>query len=216
MVAIPEQPQLTFEQKKEQLQAWYLLKQSLTNIRNQEMPLRKYIAKIFVPEPVEGTNRADLQDGFDLILKHNFTRSVDAAALDASTTELRKAKVKVDELFEYKPTLVLSAYRTLTEEQRLLVDAVLVIDEGAPSIEIGPHKIEAAEPAQVSLPAPPAAAPTYALGPKAESFTLQDFYDQGWTNEMLIQEGYLIPQEPEGKPEPKRRGRAKGSKNKPK
>lgn len=140
MVAIPEQRTMTNEEAFALLNDWYAKQQQLAELKVTEILMRKQLAKFYFPAAVEGTNRLPLGGGFDLIVQQPINRKVDEASLDSLAQKLRKAKVKVDELFPYKPSLSVSQYRELTPEQKLLVDQCLTIEEGTPSMEIGPSK----------------------------------------------------------------------------
>lgn len=137
MTEIPEQQEMTPEQAYALLQEWYKHVQELAPLKVREVLMRKDLRAFYFPAPQEGTNRLFIGGGCDLMLKHQIIRKVDEAALDASVKDLRKAKIKVDELFVYKPQLVKKEYEALTPEQREMVDAVLTISEGeAPQLSI--------------------------------------------------------------------------------
>lgn len=159
MVAIPEKPQLTQEQAMQALQSWYGDQQQLRELRNKEMVERKSLFAYFFPSPVEGTNRFALGGGFDLKATQGYTRKVDEDALGAVKQKDAKAlKLNLDALFPTKPTLDLSEYRKLNEEQRRFVDTLLDIDEGSPSMEIC-ASVKATTPAVAAAPVPTVPAP---------------------------------------------------------
>jgi hypothetical protein len=211
------------EQAFAQLQAWYQTRKQLAALKQSEVLTRIDIARYYFREPVEGTNRFPLGDGYDIKYDYKISRNVDEALLDANLKKLRQAKVPVDALFEYKPRLVMDQYRALTEEQRLLVDAVLDIKPGdTPQIDIVPTTSENEPPLQTMpthapLPAAAAPAPVHQLvmTPLADGVPIEDFYAKGWTNEQLIAHGFAVAIEPERLEPPKpKRGRRPGSKNK--
>lgn len=139
MVQIPPQPQITPEQALAVLYAWYADQQALATLKTREILARKDVAKFYFPEPREGTNRFDLGGGFDLIGEFTFNRKVDEVALDAVKAKDAKAlNLNLDALFPRKPVLSVTAYRKLTPEQMKFVDALLDIDDGTPSLKIGP------------------------------------------------------------------------------
>ena len=116
---------------------WYELKLLLAKTKSAEMLLRKKIFEFFFPEPVEGTNTAQLEN--DFLLKGGFAydRQIDEAAWAAISKKLVKAGVKTpDVLVHWKPSLVKSEYDKLTEAQRHIMDQALVIKESSPSLEI--------------------------------------------------------------------------------
>ena len=131
MVKIPEN-QVT----QADLERWYVLQEELARKRNEEQLLRQKIFNGMFHEPVEGTNNLDLADGYVLKGKRVINRTVDEAAFKSSIEELAKNGIRTDEIVKYKPELVTSAYRKLTEEQRHLMDTVLIIKDGMPGLEI--------------------------------------------------------------------------------
>lgn len=216
-------PSMSPEAAVNQLTLWYELKSKLTELRGSEAALRRMLYAYYFPQPREGTNRVDIGFGMDLLLDFDVSRKVDAALLDDQLTNLRKAKVKVDELFIYKPTLVMEQYRALTNEQRLLVDACLDIDDtGLQSLSIVPAKKREVQPAQLAALAPPlpaAIAPPVpapepepvTLTEQAGDFTLEQFLASGWDIPTLVQHGYAIVNTPAPQPPRKKPGRPKGS-----
>lgn len=120
----------------EDLAEWYRLQEELKKIKASEMLLRQKIFAAYFPSPKEGTNDAPLDDGYVLKGKHTINREVDPGALGALKDKLLEAGIKADALVQYKPSLVLKEYRTLTEEQRQLFDQCLIVKPGSPALEI--------------------------------------------------------------------------------
>lgn len=120
----------------EDLTKWYELKEQLASIKASEMLLRQKIFAGYFPTPVEGTNDAPLADGYVLKGKYSITRDVDPGAIGALKDKLLEAGIKADALVQYKPSLVLKEYRTLTKEQQDLFDQCLIIKPGSPALEI--------------------------------------------------------------------------------
>lgn len=105
-----------------------------------EMELRKMISSLAFPNPAEGTTNLDLPAGWKLKLQYKLDRKVDEAALGAAIIELQKMLVNTDGLIARKPTLIVSAYRELTEEQRKVLDQALEIKPASPVLELVPPK----------------------------------------------------------------------------
>lgn len=124
------------EVKQEDIQQWYVLQDQLKKLKASEMLLRTRIFKGLFPNPVEGTNSYPLPDQWVLKGGYKLTRNIDIGSLQAMRERFVAAGVRADSLVEYKPSLVLSEYRTLTEEQRQLFDQCLEIKPGSPSLEI--------------------------------------------------------------------------------
>lgn len=124
----------------EELDEWYKMAQQLKKLRASEILLRKAIfGKCFL-SPKEGTNNYKLADDFVLKGVYSLERNVDEALLDERLTVMREAGIDTDALFVYKPRLAKSEYNTLTAEQQHLVDQVLIIKPGSPSLEIAKPK----------------------------------------------------------------------------
>jgi hypothetical protein len=196
--------------------------QHLKELKQAEMIKRKFVAPIYFPAPAEGTNKVDVGFGFELVLVHGFNFKIDENSLDSSAAVLRKAGIKVDKLFKYKPALVEAEYRLLTDEQKekLVGAGVITISESAPDLKIRaigdptPEELGMAQAVPIAPTQPPGEI-EYVMAPLAGDFTEDDYLKQGWTREMLIDKGFLIPREPETPPTPpKRRGRKPGTKNK--
>lgn len=140
MVQIPEN-----EVTQADLERWFVVKKQLNSIKTEEMFLRLKIYKgKFVTHdadgneilPKEGTNAVDLADGFKLKAQRVVNREVDKATLEVMKEDFRKSGINPDLLIEYKPSLKVREYRTLTEEQRKLFDQALIIKDGSPQLEI--------------------------------------------------------------------------------
>lgn len=104
-----------------------------------EQALRKEVAKLFFPDPTEGTNSTDLAQGWKLKLTHKIDRKVDEAALAAVKEELRKLDINPDPLVRFKPELDTKAYKALklvNEDATKIFDQALVIKESSPTLEL--------------------------------------------------------------------------------
>lgn len=140
MSQIPQQEPLTPEGAFAKLQTWFAQKLELAKVKTAEVLSRKEMAAYYFPEPVKGTQRLDLGDGFDLKLVHKFNYKVDEAAVDNVTAaQIKKMKLPWEDLFVYKPELSQSTYNDLTEEQRKFVDGLLIITDATPDLDIVPR-----------------------------------------------------------------------------
>jgi len=118
------------------LEEWFRLQEQLKQIKTLELMLRNKIFKGRFPNPIEGTNSTPLENGYVLKGKYVINREVDQGALGAMRPKLLEAGIKADDLVQYKPSLVLKEYRTLTAEQQQLFDQVLIVKPGTPALEI--------------------------------------------------------------------------------
>lgn len=102
-----------------------------------EMELRRMLAATVFPAPKEGTNRAELTDGFELKYNYSIDRDVDKAVLPAVAEQVRAAfNINTDELIRNKPELALAKYRELPDDARKMFDQALKIKPGTPTLEI--------------------------------------------------------------------------------
>lgn len=118
---------------------WYVTKKQLSELKVKEMLMRTRIFRFFFPAPKEGTNTSTpLADGSGAVVKgqHIVNREVDKAALTVLQEQFVGAGIKVDDLIEWKPSLKISMYRELTDEQRHLFDQCLTVKDGSPQLEI--------------------------------------------------------------------------------
>lgn len=131
MTQIPEN-----EVTMQDLVNWQEMVQQLRNLKNAEMLLRKKIAKHYFPLAIEGTQKADLNAGYKLKLTLPYTRDFDMGALSAAREDFQAQGIPVESLMRTKYELDKKEYNTLTEEQRVTFDQVLIIKPGSPSLEI--------------------------------------------------------------------------------
>lgn len=118
------------------IEVWYDMQQKLAALKASEMLLRTKIFRGLFTEPKEGVNTHDLSDGWVLKGTYVITREIDLTALSAYREEFAAQGIVSDELVNYKPSLSVSSYKTLTEEQKKLFDNALIIKPGSPSMKI--------------------------------------------------------------------------------
>lgn len=118
------------------LTAWYEMQEKLRVLKADEMTLRKKIVASYFPAPTEGTNSAPLADGWVLKMTQPVTRGIDIAVLETMSAEFQEKGISISMLIDWKPSLKVSVYKELEEEQRHLFDQVLVIKPGSPSLKI--------------------------------------------------------------------------------
>jgi hypothetical protein len=123
------------------LAEWYAADELLAKAKAEELRLRNLVGGLFFTNPVEGTNSADVNDGTGAVvkLKQPINRKVlpeELAKLERAIGTNNRRSVIVSECIKYKPELVLSAYRELTEDERTWFDAALEIKEGTFALEV--------------------------------------------------------------------------------
>ena len=120
---------------KEKLAYWYKLSQNLKELKAEELKLRKQIFNECFKE-TEGSHQLDLEDGYVLKAKLPFTRTVDKGAFDALRKPLSEKGINCDKLVNFKPSLVLTEYRKLSEDESFAFSECLLTKPGTPSLEI--------------------------------------------------------------------------------
>lgn len=145
MTAIPAPTATT-----EDVAAWFKVKKELDDLKTKEMLMRQRIFKAFFPAPKEGTNTVVLPDTYQLKGVHVINRKILEEGMQAlcyrpqisegvfGLSKLEEAGVSPQAIIKWKPELAISVYRELTEEQRHLVDQMLLIDAGSPQLKIEP------------------------------------------------------------------------------
>lgn len=129
------------EDRIELLKKWFAADKLMRETKAEELRLRKLVGGMFFDKPKEGTNDADVNDGTGAVvkLKQPITRTVlpeELAKLERTIGTNNRRSAIVSECIKYKPELVLSAYRALTDEERAWLDGALEIKEGTFAIEV--------------------------------------------------------------------------------
>lgn len=128
------------------LQEWHqavLAAQEAKKLVEAEQALRKEVMALFFPEPVEGTNKFELEAGWSLKATHKIERKVDEAALPAVLQQLREMGVNPDTLIRTKPDLDTKAYKSLVQinpDAAHVFEQALTIKPGSPTVELVPPK----------------------------------------------------------------------------
>lgn len=135
MSEIPEEPDIDMIQF---VGDWYSDVLELKKLKVREMMLRKRIFNHYFPTPLEGTNTFILPDDYQLKGNYKIDRAVEHEPLVLLKDDFREKGISVDDLVEYKPSLILKNYRALSEENKTTFGQVLSIKPGSPSLEIKP------------------------------------------------------------------------------
>ena len=118
------------------LNAWQEQKKIAADSKALEMTLRKELFNKFFPNPEEGVNKLELQDGWGAKGTYKLDRKIDEAALPAVNDQLKELGVAFDGLVKNKPSLVIKEYKKLNEEHRAIFDEALTTKPGSPTLEI--------------------------------------------------------------------------------
>lgn len=131
----------TSQQLSEMLSQWHQLQSQLSVVKVHELRLRNLLFGELFPNPVEGTNKFSLTDGYVLKAKHVINRTVDEAVYKKSREEFTEKEVPLD-IVKYKIELSVSIYKGLDDEQTELFDRCLVSKPGTPSLELVVPKVK--------------------------------------------------------------------------
>lgn len=110
-------------------------------LEEEELVLRKALFGHVFPEPREGTNRVDLNGGWQLEGQYKLDRKIDEAALPAVFEAMPEGSK--DYLVTYRPSLVLQMYRTLPENLLQIFDQCLTTKASTPTLKLVPPKVDA-------------------------------------------------------------------------
>jgi len=114
-------------------QQWLRVSEELRRIKGEEMALRLEICKDILEDKVEGTLTEMVDDRrYKVSATAKLIRSLDRSVLETIWDDLSDEE---RECIDYKPTLVLSNYRTIEEEGGKLVEAITV-KPGTPTLKI--------------------------------------------------------------------------------
>ena len=117
------------------LEKWYEVQKNLAKVKDEEAKLRKEVFKLFFPNPIEGTNTTELDDGWVLKGVHKLNRKVNETAL--LTVQKRKGMDEVvKNVIAYKPSLKKTEYNKLPDAKKNVLDGALVMTPGTPSLEV--------------------------------------------------------------------------------
>lgn len=116
------------------LTAWRQAAEVLENVKKMEMELRKKLVSENFAESKAGSNKTEVPGG-ELVYTKKFTTSVDEELFDRVAQEADIAGIDVGLLFKVKHSLDNKRYKTLSDEQKAIVDQMLITKESAPVLE---------------------------------------------------------------------------------
>lgn len=117
------------------LYEWYEADLALKAAKEKEMELRKQVFEAYFPEPVEGTNKVEVEGGAVLIANLPYNYSLDEDGVEAGLALVPKGKQET--LVVYKPTLVKKVYNGLSAKAKAAFTAeCVVVKPGTPSLQI--------------------------------------------------------------------------------
>lgn len=130
------------------LTEWNEAATELARVKAKENELRLAAVKLLSdPTKLKGTENVELGNGYKLkiVKKENFSfvknpeGKTDTVAINNVLAQLSESMGTTEiaaRLVEYKPEFKVSEYNRLTIEQKKLVDKVLVVSPGTPTLEV--------------------------------------------------------------------------------
>lgn len=130
------------------LKNWEDAKIKLEAAKTSEMEARKAVADYCFPEAREGTNRIELNQGFSLKMVHKLNHKIAASNDQVDAIEVEAGKLGnegtflIERVITWTPGFSKSEYKKLDvslpthAKVKALVDSVLEITPGAPTLEI--------------------------------------------------------------------------------
>ena len=116
---------------------WADQKRALSAAKDLENHMRLGIVNTFFAKAKsEGSSTMKVADGRKIAATKVLNRTVDVELLQVMSKEFVEKGIPVDTLIKYRPEVVISVYRELTEEQRMFFDQVLTITDGTPQLEL--------------------------------------------------------------------------------
>ena len=118
------------------LEQWRKCALELSRIKDEEMRLRKEIFAAAFTSPVEGTNKHELMEGWQLKATYPYTRALDQTKCEALLKNFKKQKL--DDLIKVKYELNVTDYKKLAEDDvtKAVLDAIMTTKPGAPALEL--------------------------------------------------------------------------------
>jgi hypothetical protein len=120
----------------DEINEWFAVAARLAADKVREMELRKKIFGFFFQAPEEGVNNVPMSEGWVMKGTYKIDRKPKEELLATHAEELAAANLPLKDLIKLTPSLSVTAYKKLTDEQRKVFDKVLEIKPGAPSLEI--------------------------------------------------------------------------------
>lgn len=120
----------------EVLTRWYVVKDQLKALKEEEQSLREQIFAEAFPTPVEGVNKCDLEGGYVLKGTYKLNRKIIREAYLEKWSSLKIPANIGTQLIKTDYSLMIGPYKKLTDDLRKKVDTILEIKPGLPTLEI--------------------------------------------------------------------------------
>jgi len=120
----------------EQLLAWKDAKRTLDAAKDAEMSMRKLIVETHFDATQVGTQNIELGQGWKVkaVVKQSYKLDTDAEKVEEVLDTLEDWQA--ERLVKWSPTLSVSEYKKLSDEDRAAIDKVLTIGFASPTLEL--------------------------------------------------------------------------------
>lgn len=119
------------------LDEWWVITQRVEADKVRELELRKQLFGAAFPDPTEGSkhNRMNLSDGYILQGDYKINRTLDAAVV-STLMKGDNTRPVVENVIDYKPSLLLPKWKALGTEDRALLADMVTEKPGTPTLKI--------------------------------------------------------------------------------
>lgn len=129
--------------KDQLIQQWHSTCQQLETLKALEMQLRLEVLKEYFKykqDDREGTQREELGNDYELKAVFRLNYRLDASAVPKALYKIEKhngeGKFIAERLIKWKPELVISEYRKLPDKYLKIINEVLTVIPGTPSLDL--------------------------------------------------------------------------------
>ncbi len=143
--AQPAVPEVTVEERNSRIKDWLAAKATLEAAKNNELELRNILAKMCFPNPVKGTQRIDLGEGYSLKMVHKVNYKIDAEKVEDVLDEIEKVgnegQFLGERLVKLQYDLSVSEYGKLDvsnpthKKVKALLDKIVTTTDATPAME---------------------------------------------------------------------------------
>lgn len=124
------------------LMEWQRRKDALNQAKADELEARNFIVAFEFPDGHEGMNTKELGNGYQLKagIKLNYSLDGDNDKIEAALSAIEsvgpEGKFVAERLVTWTPSLSLTEYRELAPSYKAIIDTVVTIKPGTPTLEI--------------------------------------------------------------------------------
>lgn len=120
--------------------SWKEAKAQLDAVKAKEATIRAALVAAAFPNAKEGVNTLELGNGWQLKATVKYNYNLDKKNTDNAIEKIEETgedgKFVAERLVTWKPELSIREYRQLDPKHKVIIDEVLTIKEGAPTVEL--------------------------------------------------------------------------------